>query len=66
MCDDCTYHSLLSYTEFDGTVWYYRCKDYKTVERSKDQVYWKEISDEELAEMSENHISYVESLIVPF
>jgi len=66
MCDDCTYHPIASYTEFDGTVWHYRVRDYRTVERSLDQVNWKEIEDTELAELSENHMNYVESLIIPF
>jgi len=66
MCDNCTYHPIPSYTTFDGTVWYYRVRDYRTVERSLDQVNWKEIEDEDLAELSENHMRYVESLIIPF
>jgi hypothetical protein len=66
MCDDCRIDPLNSYTEFDGTVWYYRCRDWKHIERSLDSSTWKEITDEDLAEMSENHMQYVESLLIPF
>jgi len=66
MCEDCVYHPLNSYTEFDGTIWYYRCRDFKFIERSLNGETWKEVTDEDLAEMSENHMQYVESMIIPF
>ena len=66
MCEDCSYQPLNHYTDFDGTVWYYRVRDFRYIERSLDQINWKEIKDKDLAELSENHMNYVESLIIPF
>lgn len=67
MCNNCEHHDEEPYTDSDGLTWYYRTTNFsQTVERSLDKETWKELTDDDLAEMSENHMLYVESLLIPF
>jgi uncharacterized protein (DUF427 family) len=60
MCIDCT---VQVYIDYKGTTWYYRVHD--TLQRSTDKLNWNEVTDEDLAEMTENHLDFVSELVVP-
>jgi len=50
------------YTDSEGVTWQYRAKGLTVLERSTDGVTWSQVTNEELAELSENHMRFLESL----
>jgi transcription elongation factor Elf1 len=63
-CGEVHYEDV--YTDLDGVTWYYRVVDYSLIQRSQDKVTWREISEEEEAEMTAAQLEFLSSLKVPF
>jgi hypothetical protein len=43
-------------------TWHYRYKELTVLERSKDGITWNQLTEEELAEMTSNHLDFLECL----
>jgi hypothetical protein len=63
MCTTCQECIESTYTDHNSVTWYYRVHD--TLQRSTDKLNWNEVTDEDLAEMTENHLDFVSELVVP-
>lgn len=61
-CGCCTVLYSEPYKELGGPLWYYRVLDNQTIQRSSSGSLWTTLKEEDYANMTLNHLEFVESL----